>query len=198
MIHSGNAITVQMLSDGIAELRFDLQGESVNKFNRATVEDLKAATDAIKAHSDITGVVVTSGKPVFIVGADITEFGDNFAQGEAAIADWLGPVNAVFSGFEDLPVPTVAAINGIALGGGFEIAKVEFTQIKMEDIVRAIDGDDLFNRCSLGLHECSDDQPCPFHHKYKPIRENLKKTLRETSLADLILKFNSGDTYLKL
>jgi len=54
MIHSGNAITVQMLSDGIAELRFDLQGESVNKFNRATVEDLKAATDAIKAHSDIT------------------------------------------------------------------------------------------------------------------------------------------------
>ena len=124
MIHSGNAITVQMLSDGIAELRFDLQGESVNKFNRATAEDLKAATDAIKAHSDITGVVVTSGKPVFIVGADITEFGDNFAQGEAAIADWLGPVNAVFSGFEDLPVPTVAAINGIALGGGFEMCLV--------------------------------------------------------------------------
>ena len=124
MIHSGNAITVQMLSDGIAELRFDLQGESVNKFNRATVEDLKAATDAIKAHNDIKGVVVTSGKPVFIVGADITEFGDNFAQGEAAIADWLGPVNAVFSGFEDLPVPTVAAINGIALGGGFEMCLV--------------------------------------------------------------------------
>ncbi|MFZ3194013.1 MAG: fatty acid oxidation complex subunit alpha FadB [Moraxellaceae bacterium] len=124
MIHSGNAITVQMLSDGIAELRFDLQGESVNKFNRATVEDLKAATDAIKANSDIKGVVVTSGKPVFIVGADITEFGDNFAQGEAAIADWLGPVNAVFSGFEDLPVPTVAAINGIALGGGFEMCLV--------------------------------------------------------------------------
>ncbi|MEC7118919.1 MAG: fatty acid oxidation complex subunit alpha FadB [Pseudomonadota bacterium] len=124
MIHSGNAITVQMLSDGIAELRFDLQGESVNKFNRATVEDLKAATDAIKAHNDIKGVVVTSGKPVFIVGADITEFGDNFAQGEAAIAEWLGPVNAVFSGFEDLPVPTVAAINGIALGGGFEMCLV--------------------------------------------------------------------------
>ncbi len=83
-------------------------------------------------------------------------------------------------------------------GGGFEIPQEEFTKIKMENIVRAIDGDDLFNRCSLGLHECSDDQPCPFHHKYKPIRENLKKTLRETSLADLILKFNSGDTYLKL
>ena len=124
MIHSGNAITVQMLSDGIAELRFDLQGESVNKFNRATVEDLKAAVAAINANSDVKGVVVTSGKPVFIVGADITEFGDNFAQGEAAIADWLGPVNAIFSSFEDLPVPTVAAINGIALGGGFEMCLV--------------------------------------------------------------------------
>ncbi len=124
MIHSGNAITVQLLSDGIAELRFDLQGESVNKFNRATVEDLQAATAAIKASSDVKGVIVTSGKPVFIVGADITEFGDNFAQGEKAIADWLGPVNGIFSAFEDLPVPTVAAINGIALGGGFEMCLV--------------------------------------------------------------------------
>ncbi|MEY4515922.1 MAG: hypothetical protein RL180_268, partial [Pseudomonadota bacterium] len=79
MIHSGNAITVQMLSDGIAELRFDLQGESVNKFDRVTLADLQAAVAAIKANSDVKGVVVTSGKPVFIVGADITEFGDNFA-----------------------------------------------------------------------------------------------------------------------
>ena len=48
MIHAGNAITVQMLADGIAEFRFDLQGESV-KFNRATIEDFKAAIAAVKA-----------------------------------------------------------------------------------------------------------------------------------------------------
>ena len=72
MIHNGNAITVQLLSDGIAELRFDLQGESVNKFNNVTMQDLKAATDAIKANSEVKGLIVTSGKPVFIVGADIT------------------------------------------------------------------------------------------------------------------------------
>lgn len=47
MIHAGNAITVQMLEDGIAEFRFDLQGESVNKFNRATIEDFKAAIEAV-------------------------------------------------------------------------------------------------------------------------------------------------------
>jgi len=124
MIHSGNAITVQMLSDGIAELRFDLQGESVNKFDRVTLADLQAAVAAIKANSDVKGVVVTSGKPVFIVGADITEFGDNFAAGEGAISGWHGPTNDIFNSFEDLPVPTVAAINGFALGGGFEMCMV--------------------------------------------------------------------------
>lgn len=124
MIHSGNAITVQMLSDGIAEFRFDLQGESVNKFNRATVEDFAAAIAAVKGNNDIKGLIVTSGKSSFIVGADITEFGDNFAQGEAAIAEWLGPVNNIFSSFEDLDIPKVAAINGIALGGGFELCLV--------------------------------------------------------------------------
>ena len=75
MIYSGSAISVQALDNGIAELKFDLAGESVNKFNAVTVNELAAATQAIKADSSIKGVVVTSGKGVFIVGADITEFG---------------------------------------------------------------------------------------------------------------------------
>src|SRR5690554_6369125 len=124
MIHAGNAITVQMLSDGIAEFRFDLQGESVNKFNRATIEDFKAAIDAVKANSEIKGLVVTSGKSTFIVGADITEFGENFAQGEQAIVEWALPVHDIFNSFEDLDIPKVAAINGMALGGGFEMCLV--------------------------------------------------------------------------
>ena len=123
MIHAGNAITVQMLEDGIAEFRFDLQGESVNKFNRATIEDFKAAIDAVSA-ADIQGLIVTSGKSTFIVGADITEFGDNFAQGEQAIVDWALPVHEIFNSFEDLDIPKVAAINGMALGGGFEMCLV--------------------------------------------------------------------------
>lgn len=124
MIHAGNAITVQMLSDGIAEFRFDLQDESVNKFNRATLDDFKAAIAAVKTNKDIHGLIVTSGKSTFIVGADITEFGDNFAQGEQAIVDWALPVHDVFNSFEDLELPKVAAINGMALGGGFEMCLV--------------------------------------------------------------------------
>ena len=125
MIYSGKAITVQASDDGIAELCFDLQDESVNKFNTLTLNELRDATAAIAADKTLKGVIVTSGKPVFIVGADIMEFGALFGAPEDEIADKILATNVeIFNAFEDLPVPTVAAINGIALGGGFEMALV--------------------------------------------------------------------------
>src|SRR5690606_18579513 len=58
---------------------------------------------------------------VFIVGADITEFVDNFKLPEAELVASNLEANKIFNDFEDLNVPTVAAINGIALGGGLEM-----------------------------------------------------------------------------
>jgi len=125
MIYSGKAITVQATDDGIAELCFDLQDDSVNKFNALTLNELKEATAAIAADKSLKGVMVTSGKPVFIVGADITEFAAHFGGSENEIADKILSINCeVFNAFEDLPIPTVAAINGIALGGGLEMGLV--------------------------------------------------------------------------
>ncbi|CAM5199234.1 fatty acid oxidation complex subunit alpha FadB [Oligella ureolytica] len=124
MIYSGPAITVQMLEDGIAEFKFDLKNESVNKFNRVTLDDFAAAVQAVKADPQIKGLLVTSAKNFFIVGADITEFGDVFAHGRDYIKNWVMDIHRTFNSFEDLNIPKVVAINGFALGGGLEMCLV--------------------------------------------------------------------------
>ncbi len=121
-LYRGKSIRADLEGDGIVNLCFDREGESVNKFDSGTVAELGAATEAIRVSGAVRGVLVTSGKQVFIVGADIFEFTATFAQSEAAISAHVARQNRVFTAFDDLPVPTVALINGLALGGGFEMA----------------------------------------------------------------------------
>jgi 3-hydroxyacyl-CoA dehydrogenase / enoyl-CoA hydratase / 3-hydroxybutyryl-CoA epimerase / enoyl-CoA isomerase len=121
-MYQGQSIQVTKLDGDIAELCFDNKTDSVNKFDLRTVTELGEATKAIAADGGIKGLLVTSGKEVFIVGADITEFGTNFQKSEEEIASWAFEANQVFNAVEDLPFPSVTAINGIALGGGLEMA----------------------------------------------------------------------------
>jgi len=67
-------------------------------------------------------VMVTSAKDTFIVGADIFEFTALFAKSVEEIEAYIARQNAVFTAFEDLDLPSVVAINGLALGGGLEMA----------------------------------------------------------------------------
>jgi 3-hydroxyacyl-CoA dehydrogenase/enoyl-CoA hydratase/3-hydroxybutyryl-CoA epimerase/enoyl-CoA isomerase len=121
MLYEGKSITVKALSDGIHEMCFDLSGESVNKFNQATLAELEEAVNAVQREDSITGLLLSSAKKSFFVGADVTEFGTLFKSGQDALVSALLDINALFSSIEDLPFPTVVAINGEALGGGLEI-----------------------------------------------------------------------------
>ncbi|WP_420426903.1 fatty acid oxidation complex subunit alpha FadB [Algiphilus sp.] len=120
-MYEGKSLRVTRLDGDIAELCFDRKDESVNKFDQQTVGELGEVAALLGKESGLKGLVVTSAKDGFIVGADITEFGANFAKSEEEIVDWALQANQIFNAIEDLPFPSVTAINGIALGGGFEM-----------------------------------------------------------------------------
>ncbi|CCN46271.1 Fatty acid oxidation complex subunit alpha (Includes: Enoyl-CoA hydratase/Delta(3)-cis-Delta(2)-trans-enoyl-CoA isomerase/3-hydroxybutyryl-CoA epimerase; 3-hydroxyacyl-CoA dehydrogenase) [Vibrio nigripulchritudo MADA3029] len=119
MIYQSNTLQVKELKDGIAELSF-CSPDSVNKLDLATLESLDQALDALKDHSGLRGLILTSDKDSFIVGADITEFLGLFAKPEDELDQWVQFANSIFSKLEDLPVPTLSAMSGHALGGGCE------------------------------------------------------------------------------
>lgn len=117
----GKTLTLGLIDNGFAEINFNNQGESVNKFNAETLAELRKAVDTLKAQSDIRGLLLTSAKSVFVVGADITEFKGMFSATREEFVAGVQAINDLFSEIEDLSYPSVAAINGFALGGGFEV-----------------------------------------------------------------------------
>ena len=121
MIYSGKTLTVEANQDAIALLTLDLEGESVNKLASYVLKELGEAVEAIKATADLKGLVIRSAKEAFVVGADITEFHQMFEKDEAFLIDMNMNIHGIFNAIEDLPFPTVTAINGLALGGGCEI-----------------------------------------------------------------------------
>ena len=82
--------------------------------------------------------------------------------------------------------------------GGFEIDKKEIINVKLSQIVNAIDGDSIYSGCGLGLEKCDENHPCPVHDKFKGVRDELKHMLEKTNLEELALDIKSGASFLKL
>ena len=112
-------------ADGILTLTIDLPGQSMNVITPEFTADLAAAIDTIKTDAGIKGVVVTSGKASgFMAGADLKGMGALFGGGGSlkATFDQVWQLNALFRALETCGKPVAAAINGLALGGGLELA----------------------------------------------------------------------------
>ena len=82
--------------------------------------------------------------------------------------------------------------------GGVTIDLDKLEKIKLIEIVLITDGADILTRGAFGLDKCSSEKPCPFHFKYKPIRESLQRSLSEISIYDMALKTEQGEAFLKI
>lgn len=80
--------------------------------------------------------------------------------------------------------------------GGFYINRD--SELRLMDIVIAIDGRSIFYGCCLGLDECSASHPCPVHDQFEDVRSRLKTMCENTRVVDLAIDLEEGDTFLKM
>ena len=94
--------------------------KALNALNSQVLEDLNELVDLVSADEEIRALVLTgSGEKAFVAGADIGEMSTLTKSGGEALCK---KVSDVFRKLETMPIPTIAAVNGFALGGGCELS----------------------------------------------------------------------------
>ena len=122
ILFDGKGLKLKDLGGGVREIEFDLVGESANRFSSLMLNDLNTAWGMIEKDTQARGVLMTTAKDGFFVGADVTEFLDHFKKSDADLEKWLWSTQELFSRIDDSKIPVVCLIKGFALGGGFEAA----------------------------------------------------------------------------
>ncbi|MBB6002721.1 Rrf2 family transcriptional regulator [Arcicella rosea] len=81
--------------------------------------------------------------------------------------------------------------------GGFFFSELQLNSTLLSHIVEVIDGTNLYKGCGLGLDCCNENAPCPVHHQFKQIRDDLRNMLETTLIVDLAIGLKSGLAFLK-
>jgi 3-hydroxyacyl-CoA dehydrogenase / enoyl-CoA hydratase / 3-hydroxybutyryl-CoA epimerase len=128
------AVRYDQDADGIVTLTLDDPTASANTMNEAYQRSMHAAVDRLyDGVDDVTGVVVTSAKRTFFAGGDLGLMMQAGPEDAASVFAGVEAIKADLRRLEKLPRPVVAAINGAALGGGFEIALACNHRIVVDD-----------------------------------------------------------------
>jgi Rrf2 family protein len=80
--------------------------------------------------------------------------------------------------------------------GGFFISDIGM-KTRLITIIHVIDGLAFFNKCGLGMHQCSDQHPCPLHEEFIVFREGLYKMFSTKTIEDLVKKIDEGNAFIR-
>lgn len=128
------AIRYEKGQDGIVVLTMDMPGQSANTMNAVYREAMAACVARLSAEKDsVAGVIITSAKKTFFAGGDLNELIKVGKPEANAFHDMVLTLKAQLRSLETLGKPVVAAINGAALGGGWEICLACHHRIAVDD-----------------------------------------------------------------
>lgn len=124
----GEFVNLEVTGDGVGTIRLDRP--KVNALNEQVATEIGEAVEQARTAENVSAVVVWGGERVFAAGADIKEMSDLDA---VSMYRYIGGFQDVFTRLERLPMVTIAAVNGYALGGGCELSMACDLRIAAED-----------------------------------------------------------------
>lgn len=129
-----SAIRYELGSDQILTLTIDMPGQSANTMNQVFREALNETVSKVQNDlEDIRGIIITSAKKTFFAGGDLKELHKVTREDAQAFEGMVNSLKARMRTLETCGKPVIAAINGTALGGGFEIALACHHRIVLND-----------------------------------------------------------------
>lgn len=129
-----NAIRFEKDSDNIVTLTIDMPGQSANTMNAEFRTAIAASAQKVLAEKDsIRGIIICSAKKTFFAGGDLNELIAVEKEQATEFFNMVQDLKQQMRKIETLGIPVVAAINGAALGGGFEIALACHQRICLND-----------------------------------------------------------------